>query len=77
MAELELKTPQDLTKLEGWEIIKAENLSDGVDPYLVLQLRHIAAEKPIKLVIRPATALGRCGNLITCNLQLRVKTEDV
>lgn len=82
MAELEIKTVDDLSKLVGWTIIKASLgnilMPNGVSGSgIVIRLSHPAAEKQIDFAIltKPGVALN--GNMITVNTNHLVKAFDV
>ena len=55
MAEIEIKTLDDLRKLEGWLITKAQFISGTAT--LELELKHIAAEHKIRFLVTAVVTL--------------------
>jgi hypothetical protein len=75
--EVELKTPEDIKKLEGWTITGAHLQREGPDPQLVLQMSHPLAGTPIQVAITPVITFGRNGNIMIANTALNLKTQDI
>lgn len=75
--ELNLNKPEDLAKLEGWTIKGIQHGLAGSDPMLVFRLEHLAAGRPIKLIVSAAVNFGRSGNILLANTALTLRTEDI
>lgn len=77
MPEVEIKSKDDLKKLEGWKIKSAteEQGPNGV-VQLVLEMQHPAAEGDIKLVISPKSEVMVQGVRVVMNPVINIKSID-
>jgi len=62
--QLAIEKPEDLSKLNGWQIVSAAMGQDGPDPVIILNIHHVAAEFPVVLTLKPTVTFGRSGNKI-------------
>ena len=79
MSELEIKSVQDLAKLTGWTVVKAEVVSGAniAIPKFILEIGHPAAEKNVRLVISPNILMQFSGFTSTAIPQLNVDFQNV
>lgn len=77
MAQITIAKPEDLAKFNGWQIDKAEFGQDGSDPVITFTLRHIAAEFPVTLMLKPTITFGRAGNIMLANTGINITTQDI
>ena len=76
MAELELKSTDDLKKLKGWTVQRAFKAGDRVMA-IALVLSHPAAEKKIMVIIDATVKMGRSGQVVVAQEKLEISVKDV
>ena len=74
MAELIIKTPGDLKKLEGWRIERVGIAQGGI---LVIRVSHPVASCHVEILVRPQVTMGLSGNIVMANPEMLVKSRDI
>lgn len=74
MAELIIRTPEDVKKLEGWKIEKAEVIPPG---RIMLKISHPAASCHVQIVITPGVTMGLSGNIVLATSGILIEGRDV
>ncbi len=78
MPELSIVTEEDLKKLEGWQIRKAEPFPpESPIPGFILEMTHQAASVPVRLIIHAHVQMVLSGNSVTAIPQMTFQSEDI
>jgi len=78
MAELNIKSVQDLSKLNGCRIENAQFSVNGVDPVITLDVSHPALiGKIARISFIGTVSFGRSGNVFLVNTGITIHTEDI
>lgn len=76
MPEININTPKDLKKFEGWEIRALRAIVKPPDNYYELELSHQAAEKHVILSFHVGLETSFHGAAVTVKPALNLMTAD-
>ena len=77
MAEIVIKTVEDLQKLKDWKIEKTAKITRNNVPVIQLQLSNLAAKNQVVFELFPTTQFKLNGNIMVCDQMLSFQVLDV